>query len=158
MDPWLHLGILADELCKGLELDELRHMLVAEASDGLQGAVIYRSRHAAELLFFRGFGPHLADHYGIPYPCEWTDIPDAGYIGSLAVFHGKTNQGLGLKLITAAHEKIRSAGMPRAYLMVSDFNRRARNFYERIGYQHIGTVADCLRPGNRENLMEITLS
>lgn len=157
IDPWLHLGILAEELCHALAVDKLRKMLVYEQGSKVYGAVILRPIHAAELLFFRGFGENLARRFDLDFPCDWQAIPDAGYIGSLAVFRNETGHGIGVQLLEAAYKEIRESGNSRAYLMVSDFNRRARNFYEREGFEHIAQIQDCIRPGNVENLMEKTL-
>ena len=154
IDPWLHLGILAEELCHVMAVDKLRKMLVYDHYCTIQGAVIVRPIHAAEHLFHRGFGESLAQRYNVEYPCDWQDLPDAGYIGSLAVFGNETGHGIGVHLLDAAYKEIRNSGNSRAYLMVSDFNRRAMNFYDREGFEHIARIQDCIRPGNVENLME----
>jgi ribosomal protein S18 acetylase RimI-like enzyme len=129
-------------------------MLVYDDGVGITGAVIYRATHGAEMLFFLGFGEILAARYDVVWPCEPADIPDCGYIGSLAVFDGATGQGIGLTLIQAAQEKIREADNPIAYLCVSDFNTRAQRFYVRHGYKLIGVTQ-----GKRsiEHLMEKAL-
>lgn len=177
INPWKLLGINGDELVRGLQVDPLRRMLVYDnSSDGdhtdhadyaddvddsnemnrptlISGAIILRERSAAELLCHRGFGPALAAQAGIDYPCEWTAIPDAGYIGSLAAFGGP-GQGIGQRLIDAAHAHFARAGHRRVLLMVSHFNSGARRFYERNGYREIAFLDDCLMAGNREHLMQ----
>lgn len=154
MNPWLRLKISADELITGLSMDTMRRVLVYEGAEGIAGAVIYRPKHASELLFFHNFGPVLAERHSIKWPCEWQDIPDTGYIGSLAVFDGATGRGIGRELIRAAEEKICEAGNQTVYLSVSDFNDGAQRFYLRHGYERIGIVQ-----GRRsiEHLMEKVL-
>ena len=159
ISPFTVLGILGNELAHGIRVDPLRRLFVWLPEEGAKigGAIVIREKAAAELLFFRGFGPALAQRHHVNYPCEWTDIPSGGYVGSLAVFDGQTGRGIGQQLIDAAHEKFRAAGHRHSYLMVSDFNRNARRFYERNGYQAIAHMDDCIRPGNREHLMEMLL-
>lgn len=162
ISPWTVLGILGAELRQGLRVDPLKSVLVYEDdspgnhADGtaLRGAVIYRVCHAAELLFFRGFGEALALRHGVDFPCEWSDIPDAGYVGSLAVFGNQTGRGIGPQLLSAVHGAVAENGSVLTYLTVSDFNRRARQFYEREGFEWIGSLDNCLRAGNREHLLE----
>jgi ribosomal protein S18 acetylase RimI-like enzyme len=159
ISPWTDLAVSGGQLLHGPKLDPLREMLVLResADQPPAGAIVVRHRSAAELLFFRGFAPALAERHGVAYPCEWTDVPDAGYIGSLAVFPGYTGRGLGQQLIDAAHELFRASGHTLCYLMVSGFNADARRFYERNGYRAVTHLDDCIRPGNREYLMEKTV-
>lgn len=159
MSPWTVLGIRAEELAHGFRLDPLRKMYVWSSDIGgeIGGAVIVRERAAAEQLFFRGFGEILALRHNVVCPCRWDNLPDAGYISSLAVFHDQTGRGIGSALLNAAHEIFRAAGHPYSYLMVSAFNPRAKLFYERNNYRCIGHLDNCLRPGNREYLMEKVL-
>lgn len=154
IDPWLTLDISAEELITGMRMDTIRKILVYDDGVSIAGAVVYRPQHGAELLFFHNLGSVLAQRYGVQWPCKWTDVPGFGYIGSLAVFDGMTGQGIGLRLLQAAQEKIREAGMSTAFLCVSDFNTRAQKFYKRHGYTCIGKAQ-----GKRsvEHLMEKAL-
>lgn len=156
IDPWKILGLRGEELAHGLRLDPLKQMILWEPAPGgvPAGAAILRIRSAAELLFFRGFGELLARHHDQPWPCPWTAMPDAGYVASLAVFDGQTGRGIGQQLLEAAHRAFMAEGHRWAFLTVSGFNARARQFYKRNGYQCIGYLDNCLRPGNREYLME----
>lgn len=157
MEPWTRLGILSDELRRGLVSDSLRRLAVYEADDQICGAVIYRVKHAAEMLFFRGFGSQMASRFGIDYPCAWGDVPDGGYIGSLAVFDGMQGRGIGQKIVDAVNREFKEEGCRWSYLMVSGFNAPARKFYEKLGYREIGKVENCLKAGNVEHLMELDL-
>ncbi len=42
---------------------------------------------------------------------------------------------------------------PNVFLCVSDFNPRARAFYERLGYALVGALPDYVAPGHTEWLM-----
>lgn len=159
IDPWKRLRIQADELVHGLQMDPLRRMLVWQVDENASvgGVVILRLRSAAEMLFFRGFGQIMAARYHVGWPCEWSMVPDGGYIGSLAVLDGHTGRGIGQALIDAAHAQFMAAGHRYSFLLVSSFNHSAQRFYERNGYEFIGHVDNCLLPGNREHLMEKVL-
>lgn len=160
IDPWKILGLRGDELAHSLRTDPLKIMIVYDGDPGQPpaGVAILRTKSAAELLFFRGFGEILARHHGQPWPCPWTAIPDGGYVASLAALGGHTGRGIGQHLLDAAHRHFASAGHRFAYLTVSGFNARARQFYERNGYQCLGYLDNCLRPGNREYLMKKSLA
>ncbi len=154
IDPWARLQISAEQLREGLETDPSRKILVSENKGSLCGAVIYREHHGAELTFGRGFGQQIAAREGVPWPCEWSEVSDTGYIGSLAVFDGATGLGTGAALLNAVEEKIRAAGLDRVCLTVSDFNIRAQKFYYSHGYNWIGIQENFQKAGNKENLLE----
>ncbi len=151
MDPFLRLRVTFEDLTTGLRADTLRRVLVYEEDNEIRGAVIYRPKQGARLLFIHGFGQILAKQYNVPWPCEWQDIPDFGYIGSLAVFDGRTGQGIGLHLLRGAEARIQEAGQSIAHLTVSDFNHGARRFYLRHGYREIATLQGKL---STEHLMK----
>ncbi len=156
IDPWKRLQIPGSDLLKNLRTDPHRQMIAWQENPTapVGGAAIIRLRASAELLFSFGFGPLLARHHQLNWPCHWHAIPDFGYIGSLAVLDNQTRRGIGQALIDAAHEIFSIHGHTRSVLLVSEFNQNARRFYERNGYRLVGHVDDCLRPGNRENLYE----
>lgn len=156
IDPWKRLQIPGSDLLKNIRNDPHRQMIVWQDNPTapILGAAIIRLSASAELLFPRGFGPILASHHQLNWPCDWQTIPDFGYIGSLAVLDNQTRRGIGQALIDAAHEIFAAHGHTRSRLLVSDFNQNARRFYERNDYRWLGHVDDCLRPGNREHLYE----
>lgn len=154
MDPWTRLQISAEYLRGGLRIDASRKVLVSEDNGSLCGAVIYRERHGAQLTFYHGFGQQIAAREGVPWPCEWSEVSDTGYIGSLAVFDGATGRGIGAALLNAVEEKIQAAGLDRVCLMVSDFNVRAQKFYYSHGYEWVGIQENFQKTGDKENLLE----
>ena len=78
-----------------------------------------------------------------------------GYIQLLAVFPEFQNRGLGQKIMQFAEEQI----FPRSknvFLSVSDFNVRAKKFYERLGYEPTGELKNFLVAGQNEILLRKT--
>ena len=75
-----------------------------------------------------------------------------GYIRTIAVEPGYQGQGLGQQLVAHAERAILQQS-PNVFLCVSSFNGRARQLYERLGYQQIGCLSDFLIPGHDEHLM-----
>jgi len=153
--PWTTLGLRADELHHSLTIDPRRCMLkmANPGDDKVIAAAIVRQSCAAELLYFRGFGAAIARRFSLQNSDDWTCAPEAGYIASLAVFDAQTGRGLGTQMLLAVHDFLRQQNQHSVFLTVSDFNRNARRFYERHGYEFLGAVDNCIRPGNRENLM-----
>jgi ribosomal protein S18 acetylase RimI-like enzyme len=65
---------------------------------------------------------------------DYEQTPAAGTIHQLATMEALRSCGLGTALITAAENRIRRRGVPRAELGVELDNPRARALYERLGY------------------------
>ncbi len=80
-----------------------------------------------------------------------------GYIQIIAVTHEARGTGVGTELIRFAEERIFSE-FPNAFLCVTDTNVRARELYERLGYQLIGEMKDYLVSGRSEFLMRKTIA
>ena len=73
------------------------------------------------------------------------------YIASIAVDEAARGRGVGSQMLRFAEE--RYAGRRHLFLLVSDFNPRARHLYERHGYELIGELKDYAVPGRSELLM-----
>ncbi|HEX6644543.1 MAG TPA: GNAT family N-acetyltransferase [Gemmatimonadales bacterium] len=58
-----------------------------------------------------------------------------GYIEVLAVSEAAAGQGVARRLMSAAEEWARARGLVRMDLSVFALNRRARGFYEHLGYE-----------------------
>ena len=69
------------------------------------------------------------------------------YLKLLAVSADARGRGVGAALLEASHR----AG--DLVLLVSDFNRRARRFYARLGYVRAGAIPDLVLPGVTELLL-----
>ena len=78
-----------------------------------------------------------------------------GYIAALAVHEDWRGRGVGSRLLTAAEQRILHES-PNVFLCVSSSNLDAQRFYQRHGYQHIGTIRDYVVAGGDELLMRKT--
>jgi GNAT superfamily N-acetyltransferase len=58
-----------------------------------------------------------------------------GHVGMIAVTEAAEGRGAGAALMRAAEEWARSRGYPKLTLNVFEGNQRARQVYERLGYQ-----------------------
>lgn len=74
------------------------------------------------------------------------------YLRLLVVAPEHRGIGIGRQLLSE-FEKHTFARLPNAYLCVSDFNTRAREFYRRAGYREVGELADLIVTGRSEILM-----
>jgi ribosomal protein S18 acetylase RimI-like enzyme len=79
-----------------------------------------------------------------------------GYIQTVCVDASARGSGLGTQLVEFAEKRI-FAETPNVFLCVSSFNPRARQLYERLGYELIGELKDYLIPGASELLMRKTI-
>jgi ribosomal protein S18 acetylase RimI-like enzyme len=79
-----------------------------------------------------------------------------GYIQAVCVDSDARGNGLGTRLVRFAEQRIFSES-PNVFLCVSSFNPRARELYERLGYEFIGELKDYLVRGHSELLMRKTI-
>ena len=70
----------------------------------------------------------------------------AAYLRQLLVAEGRRSQGTGAALLARAERRARVAGCRHLALLVTKTNRRARSFYARHGYRHVGDLAGFVRP------------
>ncbi len=59
---------------------------------------------------------------------------------------------IGAALLARGEQRSRSLGCRHVVMLVTRTNRRARSFYERHGYAHIGDLAGYARPGIGESV------
>ena len=78
-----------------------------------------------------------------------------GYIKSICVSPDQRVKGIGSSLMQHAEKRIFSE-TPNVFLLVSDFNYRARKFYKSLGYEEIGEFKDFIVRGHSEVLMRKT--
>lgn len=74
------------------------------------------------------------------------------YLSLLAVKKRYRNKGIGESLVN----KFESIGFKRAdrvFILVSDFNKRAQNFYRKLGYKKVGNIPNLFKVGVSENLL-----
>ncbi len=74
------------------------------------------------------------------------------YLHVIAVKEQYRSCGIGRKLLDFFEAMVAQTSN-KAFLVVADFNPRAKQLYERIGYQEIGIIPDLYRPGVNECLM-----
>lgn len=82
--------------------------------------------------------------------------PLAGYIQTICVRPEQRGRGLGTLLLRWAERRI-ARDSPNVFLCVSSFNGAARRLYERLGYEHVGTLAAFIVPEHDELLMRKTV-
>jgi len=80
----------------------------------------------------------------------------SGYIRTVCVDDAARGSGLGTQLVQFAEERI-FRETPNVFLCVSSFNPRARQLYERLGYEFVGELKDYLIRGASEFLMRKTI-
>lgn len=73
----------------------------------------------------------------------------SGYIMLIGVDLDIQSRGVGLALMHAAEQEIVKSSQD-VFLLVSDFNLGAQRFYQRMGYQQIGSIDDYVVPGVTE--------
>lgn len=78
------------------------------------------------------------------------------YLELLAIAPTAQGKGLGTALLRHVEAMVFER-VKNLFVCVSDFNHRARAFYERQGYQAIGPIPDLLVPGHAEILMRKTI-
>ena len=81
--------------------------------------------------------------------------PLSGYIQTIAFHPDWRSRGLGAQLMAFAEDRI-FRHSPNVFLCVTEFNTRAQNFYERLGYRCVGRLENYLQPGHTEILMRKT--
>jgi ribosomal protein S18 acetylase RimI-like enzyme len=74
------------------------------------------------------------------------------YVDLLAVKERYRGRGVGCSLLSFfEQEGFKKA--PKLFIMVSDFNHRAKKLYESRGYKEVGMIPEFLKPGVAEYIM-----
>ena len=76
----------------------------------------------------------------------------AAYLRLLLVAEGEQSRGVGAALLEDAERRARKSGCRHLALLVTSANRRARTFYTRHGYRHVGNLPGFVRPAIGESL------
>jgi ribosomal protein S18 acetylase RimI-like enzyme len=74
------------------------------------------------------------------------------YCMSLAVKKDFRGRGIGTALLKY-YDKIGFENSTRLFILVSDFNYRAKKFYERAGYKQVGQIPDFFKDGVSEFIL-----
>ena len=78
-----------------------------------------------------------------------------GYIQTVCVRPDRQGEGLGSALIRFAEDRI-FRDSPNVFMCVSSFNPRARQLYERLGYEQVGVLRGFVVPEHDELLLRKT--
>ncbi|MBU2581244.1 MAG: GNAT family N-acetyltransferase [Alphaproteobacteria bacterium] len=125
IDPWVRYGTSAD---------------------GLKTFIGQEEPGAARFVFrYRGERAGLAI-----VRADWLRGP---YLQFLGLENGFQGRGIGTRFLDWLAADAAAAGHRHVWIMVSDFNTRARAFYARAGYQEIATVPDVVKDGFDEILL-----
>jgi GNAT superfamily N-acetyltransferase len=93
---------------------------------------------------------------GVPLGLAWViatrALDRSAYLRLLLVAEGQQSRGLGGALLADAERKARASGCRHLVLLVTTANRRARSFYARHGYRHVGNLPSFVRPAIGESL------
>lgn len=74
------------------------------------------------------------------------------YLLNIAVAKCQRGKGIGSKLLTFFEQR-GFEHASRIFLLVSDFNLRARELYTRLGYEEVGLIPDLVIEGVSEHIM-----
>jgi [ribosomal protein S18]-alanine N-acetyltransferase len=78
-----------------------------------------------------------------------------GYIQTIGVHPDCRSRGIGRRMMEFAEQRIFHLS-PNVFLCVSSFNTKAQKFYEQLGYQRVGELADFVVKGSSEFWMRKT--
>lgn len=92
------------------------------------------------------------DVVGLAWTVMTRALDRAAYLRLLLVAEGGQSRGRGAALLVEAERRARVAGCRHLVLLVTTTNRRARSFYVRHGYRHVGNLPHFVRPGIGESL------
>jgi len=89
---------------------------------------------------------------GLAWFIETPALDHAMYLQLLLVAESHQSRGLGARLIARGERQARTSGCRHMIFLVTKSNRRARVFYERHGYKHVGDLPGFVRPEINETL------
>ena len=93
-----------------------------------------------------------ADVVGLAWLIPTRTLDSAAYLRLLLVSQTSRSRGVGAALLARGEQRSRAAGCRHVVLLVTRTNRRARSFYERRGYAHVGDLPGYVRRGIAESL------
>ena len=92
------------------------------------------------------------DIVGLAWLITTRALDRSAYLRLLLVADGARSRGTGTALLTRTEGAAHAARCRHLTLLVTTSNRRARVFYERHGYAHVGDLPGFARPGITEAL------
>ena len=138
-----HVGPIADLMAAAPLLRPYR-MTARIAKAGLARA--FRER---ETLLVAVDGDQVV---GLAWFIKTRALDRAMYLQLLLVAETHQSRGLGASLLARGERVARAAGCRHMIFLVTKTNKRARAFYERHGYEHVGDLPGFVRPEIDETL------
>jgi GNAT superfamily N-acetyltransferase len=89
---------------------------------------------------------------GLAWMITTRALDRAAYLRLLLVAEGEQSHGVGGALLAEAELRARASGCRHLVLLVTTTNRRARAFYARHGYDHVGNLPGFVHPAIGESL------
>jgi ribosomal protein S18 acetylase RimI-like enzyme len=89
---------------------------------------------------------------GLVWAITTRALDRSAYLRLLLVSEEHQARGVGAALLARVEREARASRCRHLVLLVTKTNRRARSFYERHGYAHVGDLAGFVRPGIAESL------
>ena len=89
---------------------------------------------------------------GLAWAITTRALDRATYLRLLLVSEDHQSRGVGAALLARVEHEARASRCRHLLLLVTRTNRRARSFYQRHGYAHVGDLAGFVRPGIAESL------
>jgi ribosomal protein S18 acetylase RimI-like enzyme len=97
------------------------------------------------------------DVIGLAWVITTRALDRAAYLRLLLVAEGARSRGVGAALLQDAERRVGTRGSRHMVLLVTTTNRRARSFYKRQGYRHVGDLPGLVRKKIGESLYLKTL-
>ena len=89
---------------------------------------------------------------GLAWVITTRALDRAAYLRLLLVAEGEQSHGVGRALLAEAERRARASRCRHLVLLVTTTNRRARAFYARQGYEHVGNLPGFVHPAIGESL------
>jgi GNAT superfamily N-acetyltransferase len=105
-------------------------------------ASLAEARRARDLLLV-ALAPEVV---GFAWVIATRALDRSAYLRLLLVAEGRQSAGIGAALLSATERLARRSRARHLVLLVTRTNRRARSFYERRGYRHVGDLRRFVRP------------
>jgi ribosomal protein S18 acetylase RimI-like enzyme len=124
------------------------------------GATYFSTAQSAEAFLQQGLAKGeifvATDEQGACVGYIWFTLGGAfyrfPYLLNIAVKKELRGRGIGKKLL-AIFEEQGFAKSSKVFLLVSDFNARAKRLYQAIGYKEVGVIPDLIKQGVAEHIM-----
>jgi ribosomal protein S18 acetylase RimI-like enzyme len=138
-----HLGPLASLMASSPLLD--RYGVTARGAR----ANLAEALRARDLLLVSVDGDAII---GFAWAISTRALDRSAYLRLLLVSEEHQSRGVGAALLARVEREARAARCRHLVLLVTKTNRRARSFYQRHGYKHVGDLAGFVRAGIAESL------